>query len=112
MEAFVNGVADTLHAHSRAWVTVGSAAIKWAPAWTHSHLDFYELHYYGWVYQYYPYWTVTPASVGLTDKPVVIGEFPITGLSAVNGDPARTLEEFANDMWNQGYAGTWTWGLQ
>lgn len=117
METFVVEVAANLHAHSRALVTVGSAAIKWGNAWTHSNLDFYQIHYYDWVYEWYPYKTVTPVSVGLTGKPVLMGEFPNAGLSGINTThnqvpvnlPARTAGELAADLYDQGYAGALSW---
>ncbi|HEY3448510.1 MAG TPA: hypothetical protein VGK67_19295, partial [Myxococcales bacterium] len=92
MEAFLKGLAAELRSHSSAQVTIGSAAIKWAKAWTHVDVDFYQLHYYDWVYEWFPYSTVTPANSGLSGKPVVMGEFPNAGLSAIasKGYPART----------------------
>jgi hypothetical protein len=111
MEAFANAVADGLHSASSARVTVGSAAIKWASAWTHTHLDFYQLHYYGWIYQWYPYQLVTLQSVGLTDKPVLLGEYPDTGLPAEGFWPAKTPQQFSQDMWSNGYAGTLAWSF-
>lgn len=111
MEAFVAEATTTLHAHSRAPVTVGSAAIKWGNAWTHVDLDFYQLHYYDWVYEWFPYASYTLAMAGLTDKPVVLGEFPNAGLSAISskGLPARTAAQFISDLWDQGYAGALSW---
>ncbi|HEX7604819.1 MAG TPA: endo-1,4-beta-glucanase, partial [Polyangiaceae bacterium] len=70
-----------------------------------------QFHYYDWIYQWYPYQTVTLQSVGVTDKPVVIGEFPSQGLSAVGGHPARTAAEYQTDLWNQGYAGAISWAF-
>lgn len=109
MEAFLKEMTSTLRASSRALVTIGSAAIKWSKAWSQVDVDFYQLHYYDWVYAWYPYQTVTLQSVGLTDKPVVMGEFPNQGLAAVGGNPARTAAELQTDLWNQGYAGTISW---
>ena len=117
METFVVEVAANLHAHSHAPVSVGSTAIKWGNAWTHSNLDFYQLHYYDWIYEWFPYKTATPASVGLTGKPVLMGEFPNAGLSAINTThnqvsvslPARTAGELAADLYDQGYAGALSW---
>lgn len=111
METFVVEMAASLHAHSHAPVTVGSAAIKWGNAWTHSNLDFYQLHYYDWVYEWFPYKTVSPGSVGLTGKPVLMGEFPNAGLSAISSKslPARTASEFAADLYELGYAGALSW---
>ena len=74
-------------------------------------LDFYQLHYYDWVYEHFPYQTVTLASAGLTDKPTVMGEYPADGVSAIpaKGLPARSGAEFAHDMVEQGYAGALSW---
>lgn len=109
METFLNEMAAVLRANSSALITVGSAAIKWGSAWTHTDVDFYSLHYYDWVYQWFPYQTVTLASAGLTDKPVVMGEFPNAGLSAIGGHPARTITELVGDLWDAGYAGAQSW---
>lgn len=109
MEAFLKDLVAALRGSSRALITVGSAAIKWAPAWTTLGLDFYQLHYYDWVHQWYPYTSVTLASAGLDDRPVVMGEFPVNGLSAAGSSPARTLPELAQDLWEHGYAGALSW---
>ena len=111
METFVSEAAAVLHSHSRAPVTVGSAAIKWASAWKHASLDFYQLHYYDWVYEWFPYATFTLESEGLNDKPVVLGEFPNAGLSAISSKslPARTASQFIADLWDHGYAGAMSW---
>jgi hypothetical protein len=111
MEAFVSEVIAALHAHSSAPVSVGSAAIKWGNAWKHVNLDFYQLHYYDWVYEWFPYTTHTLESENLTDKPVVLGEFPNAGLSAIPSKnlPARSASQFAADLWDRGYAGALSW---
>lgn len=111
MVNFLGELATALRAHSSAQLTVGSAAIKWGTAWTHLDLDFYQLHYYDWVYEWYPYDTVTLKSQGLTDKPVVMGEFPNAGLSAIASKnlPARTASQFASDLLDRGYAGALSW---
>jgi hypothetical protein len=111
METFVRETAQVLHANSRALVTVGSAAIKWAPAWQHAGLDFYQLHYYDWIYQWYPYQQVTLAAVGLNDKPTVMGEFPMAGLSAMGASPARTPQQLSEDLYAAGYAGAQVWAF-
>src|SRR5262249_49610717 len=82
MEVFLQDLASHLRGHSSALLSVGSAAIKWYDAWQNVDQDFYMFHYYDWVYEYYPYTTHNPSTLGLT-KPVVIGEFPNAGLSAV-----------------------------
>jgi uncharacterized repeat protein (TIGR02543 family) len=111
MVTFLNELAAALRAHSSAQLTLGAAAIKWGTAWTHLDLDFYQLHYYDWVYEWYPYGTVTLQSQGLTDKPVVMGEFPNAGLSAIPSKnlPARTASQFASDLLDHGYAGALSW---
>jgi len=113
METFLQEMAAALHASSGALVTIGGAAIKWGSAWTKVNVDFYQLHYYDWVYEWYPYATVTLASAGLSGKPVVMGEFPLQGLSAIpsKGLPARTAAQLSQDLWNNGYAGALAWAF-
>jgi hypothetical protein len=113
MQAFVKQAAQVLRSRSGALVSVGGSAIKWPKAWSQSDLDFYMFHYYDWVYQNFPYQTVTLASVGVTDKPVVMGEFPSMGLSAFpsKGLPARSAAQFSSDLLNAGYAGSLSWSF-
>jgi len=111
MESFVNETSAVLRAHSSALITIGGASIKWANAWTHTDIDFYELHYYDWMYQWYPYPYITLQSTGLTDKPVVLGEYPEQGLSEMGELPSRTPAQFASDLWAQGYAGALSWAF-
>jgi hypothetical protein len=111
MQAFVQQAAQVLRSRSGALVSVGGAAIKWAKAWSRSDLDFYQFHYYDWVYQSFPYQTATLASYGVTDKPVVMGEFPSKGLSAMGSLPARSAAQFSQDLLAQGYAGTLSWAF-
>jgi hypothetical protein len=101
MLAFVKRVADTIHAGNASPVTVGGAAIKWAKAWA-SVGDFYTFHMYDWVNQSYPY-TRSLSSYGVTDRPVVLGEFPIQGLTGV---PYLTL---LDTIYRLGYAGALSW---
>lgn len=113
METFLGEAANLLRARSGALVSVGGAAIKWAKAWSRIGLDFYQFHYYDWVYENFPYTQVTLASAGVTDKPVVMGEFPAEGVSAVpsKGLPARDASEFAADLSANGYAGALSWAF-
>jgi hypothetical protein len=99
--------------NSGALITIGSAAIKWGNAWRDFDVDFYSLHYYSWIYEWFPYTTVTPASKGLTGKPVVMGEFPYGGLTAFPDKnlPAQTFSEFLNGLWDVGYAGALGWAF-
>jgi hypothetical protein len=103
METFVRDTTTTLHQNSSAPVTVGSAAVKWKDAWTHVGLDYYTLHMYDWVNQYWPY-TTPVATYGYT-LPVVLGEFPNGGLTGV---PYATLLStiFGSSV---GYAGAMSW---
>ncbi len=101
METFVKEAVTALHAESPALVTVGSAAVKWAKAWTGSSLDFYTFHIYDWVDTYWPY--STPASQYGLSKPIVMGEMPFTGL---NGTPYATV---VKSLWDNGYAGAMPW---
>jgi hypothetical protein len=110
MQAFVQDAAQVLK-RSGALVSVGSAAIKWAKAWSRTDLDFYQFHYYDWVYQSFPYQTATLASYGLTDKPVVMGEFPSKGLSQMGSLPARSAAQLSQDLLAAGYAGTLSWAF-
>jgi hypothetical protein len=101
MKAFVQAVVDALHGASDKPVTVGAAAIKWAKAWAGVG-DFYTFHMYDWINASYPY-TKSLASYGATDKPVVLGEFPIQGLTGV---PYATL---VSTIYQLGYAGAMAW---
>jgi hypothetical protein len=110
MEAFISATVTTLHANSSAPVSVGSAAIKWAQAWSHVDLDYYTFHMYDWVNQYYPY-NNSLASYGVTGKPTVMGEFPLAGLVAVNGNPAAPLGTMLSTLFSLGYAGAMPWAF-
>jgi hypothetical protein len=104
METFVKATATTLHAHSTAPITVGNSAPKWARAWSHTGIDYYTFHYYDWVNQYFPY-TTPPSGYGVTGVPVVIGEFPLAGLTGVS------YATFVNGIFNEGYAGATAWAV-
>ena len=112
MEAFVKDVVTALHGASTAPVTVGSAAVKWAKAWSNVGLDFYDFHWYGWVDQWFPH-TNPPAFYKVDDKQVVVGEFPLnpsadsTGL-AFGG---ATYGKLVDDWFAEGYAGAQGWAF-
>ncbi|MBS1150717.1 MAG: putative endo,4-beta-glucanase, partial [Myxococcaceae bacterium] len=112
MLTFVNEISAAIRQqHPSALISVGAAGMKWGNAWNTANVDFYQLHYYDWLYQNYPYTQYTLASAGLTNKPVVMGEFPGSGLSAVpsKGLPGRTGPQFIADLWSNGYAGALGW---
>lgn len=104
MESFLKDVVTVLRSESKALITVGGAAIKWPKAWSGLGLDFYQFHTYDWVNQWYPY-TKTPADYGVSDKPVVMGEFPMTGLSGVS------VPTLLSSYLSTGYAGGLGWAV-
>jgi hypothetical protein len=99
MEGFLAEVIAALREESAAHVTVGSARLDWARAWSALDLDFYQVHRYddrGYD------WTSTPLDHGL-DKPTMLGEFPLQGFS---GMPyAAALDAW----WSYGWAGAMAW---
>ena len=80
METFLRDTIGVLRAESKALITIGSASMKWARAWTTADLDFYTFHMNNRVNRYWPY-NQSPADYGITDKPVVMADFPIAGLA-------------------------------
>ena len=103
MQAFVARVAEAVHTHSDLTVTVGSASLKWstslpgggqqdwwadealkaaypAAAGGAGTLDFFNVHYYDWMYD--PSWGYDPcrkpASYWGAAKPLVVAELPPT----------------------------------
>lgn len=120
--AFAAAVADAVHLNSGAYVTLGSASLKWHRVWTpgfaaaHGYdpiaLDFYQTHYYPWMDG--QQWNGDPelgttnfsptaqkyADLGL-DRPMVVGEFIMSDQAA-----SRLDNLVAN-----GYAGAWPWSL-
>lgn len=113
METFVRDVVTALHANSSAPVTVGSAAVKWAKAWSKVGLDYYDFHWYGWVDQYFPH-TKTPADYKVDDKPVVVGEFPLVPASDTSASPSFggiKYGKLIDDWLAAGYAGAQGWAF-
>lgn len=126
MHRFVAELAAVIHQNSSQMVTVGSASLKWnsntalgadgnfwededlAPYHPDGTLDFYQVHYYGWMNGDEVFWSFSPlfnsAAEATLDKPTVIGEFPANAL-----DTGVTLAELLNGFYNNGYAGAWTW---
>ena len=103
METLLRDVAAGLRAESSALITVGGAAMKWKNAWSRLDLDFHQFHIYDWVHTSgWPY-NRTPMEYGVNDKPVVMGEFPPTGVSGAN---YRTVVDY---WYGNGYAGALPW---
>lgn len=112
METFVKDVVTGLHGASSAPVTVGSAAVKWAKAWSNVGLDFYDFHWYGWVDQYFPH-TKPPSYYKVDDKQVVVGEFPLNPSSDTTGQSfgGITYGKLVDDFFSEGYAGVQGWAF-
>lgn len=101
MEDFVKATISALRAESDALITVGGAGMKWGRAWSHVDVDFYQLHIYDWVNQYWPY-HVSPDGWGF-DKPVVMGEFPMSGLTGAS------YQQMLDTWYANGFAGAMGW---
>jgi len=115
-------IADAVRSKTSAYVTLGSASLKWVKVWTPQFaaahdltpltLDFYQAHYYSWMdgqgFDAHPdYGTLkfspfeqSYAELGL-DRPLVIGELVISDSAATRLDALVT----------NGYAGAWPWSL-
>ena len=104
MEVFLRDVGTALRANSKALITVGATAIKWAHAWSKLDLDFHQFHMYDWVNMYWPY-NKSPKDYGLDDKPVVMGEFPLNGLTGVS------YSQLLESWFGNGYAGALGWAF-
>jgi hypothetical protein len=102
METLLADVIAGLRQESSALVTVGAAAMKWKNAWSMLDQDFYQFHIYDWVQEYWPY-DKSPTEYGLGDKPLVMGEFPPTGLT---GASYRTI---LDSWYGNGYGGALAW---
>jgi hypothetical protein len=127
LQRFFAMCAVAIHNHSRLPVTIGSGCIKWnsdnpgyeGNLWKDSalqaafndpkaYLDFYCIHYYGWVHKYYksPF-ELSPKDYGINDKPVVIEESPAKdeGLK----DIPVTLTQSYEMALKLGYQGNMPW---
>lgn len=104
MQTFLADLTATLKANSRALITVGGSAIKWKNAWSKLDLDFYQFHIYDWVHQQWPYHK-SPREYGISGKPVVMGEFPLNGLSGI------TVNDLLTSWFEDGYAGGISWSV-
>ncbi len=121
--AFSRATADAVHAHTTAYVTLGSASLKWLKVWTPQFaaskglepiaLDFYQVHYYPWMdgqswngHPDYGSLKFSPneqpyGELGL-DHPLVVGELIISDQAGSRLDLLK----------NNGYAGVWPWSLK
>jgi endo-1,4-beta-mannosidase len=127
LQQFFGLCAAAVHKNSVVPVTIGSACIKWncdnpgfeGNYWKDSalqsacgdpegYLDFYCIHYYGWVHRYFksPF-EMTPADYGINDKPVLIEESPAkdSGLKEI----PMTLVQAYESAYEKGYQGNMPW---
>jgi hypothetical protein len=104
MEIFVAATIAAIRRESTLPITVGSAAAKWARAWSRVGVDFYTVHIYDWVNTYWPY-SSSPAELGFEGKPVVMGEFPLGGLTGV------PYADMLASWYDRGYAGAQGWAF-
>jgi hypothetical protein len=110
METFVKDMAAVFDEETNALLTVGGTAMKWKNAWTGvSQLDFYSLHMYDWINQWWPY-NNTASSYGFgtspLNKPLVMSEFPNQGLTQA---PAANVNTILDSWYANGYAGGLAW---
>lgn len=118
--SFASKISAAVHANTGAYVTLGSACLKWNKVWTNAfadkkglprlNLDVYQTHYYAWMDP----WSVNNdpdlgttafsprvqkyADLGL-DRPMIVGELDL--------DAAAVLD----DIYANGYAGAWPWSF-
>jgi len=128
LQYFVARVAEATHQNSSVLVTLGSAAVKWnsdcsgceGNFWSdenlqlqynspEAYLDFYSPHYYGWVVRWFGNFALdrTPASYGLVDRPVMVGENPATGVFRQNTSGVDELEVSMDEAFVNTYSNGW-----
>lgn len=129
MDMFFARVAAAIHTHSKVLVTLGIAIVKYnsdvyegdhgsdkclQSAYQHkgAYLDFYSTHYYEWMAPSFgiPF-DKTPEEFRLiTDKPVLIGEFPAHGLKGdmANSKSMNTVECYLG-CYENGWQGIMAW---
>ncbi len=127
LQRFFGMCASEVHKASDIPVTVGSACIKWnsdKPGFAGNYwkdqalqaafndpgafLDFYCIHYYGWVHKYFmsPY-EKTPEDYGINDRPVIIEESP--GKDSGLKEIPLSIEEAYERALTNGYQGNLPW---
>jgi hypothetical protein len=117
MRTFLSEMRNAVFAEDpNACVTIGTAGMKWAPAWE-SLVEFNSPHVYNWSEAYFPS-DNPPSSYGLT-KPTLIGEFPPNGLDAdagfvgqVPGALPKTQTEFLCSLAENGYTAALAWSFR
>lgn len=88
--------------------SVGWAAAKWSWAFSDvTEVEFHQPHIYGWVHEWWPY-TQTPAELGYTGKPTVMGEFYLTPMPLAD-QSSDSFSTIVSSWYDNGYAGAWAW---
>ncbi len=129
MQRFTGMIAAAIHKNSSRMVTTGSAALKWnsdvAPAtgnwWSNdalqkaypdkdAYLDFYQIHYYDWMYplKFDPFNKEYPFEYWKLDKPCLIGEQP----GSLIRDTIYTNEEKIQNAYDNHFAGQMFWSYE
>ena len=130
MRRFVAEVAAAIHQHSNQLVTLGSASMKWnsdgalgavgnwwsdaalTPYAAAGALDFYQIHYYGWMNGDEVNWSYSPLFNTFTaagfDKPTVVGELPANA----QADTGHPLSAVLAGLYDNCYAGAWVWSYE
>jgi hypothetical protein len=112
MEAFVAATIAAIRAESSLPITVGSAAAKWPKAWSHLDIDYYTIHIYDWINRGGWSYLRSPADLGLSGKPVVMGEFPLNGLTGPSGVANEIgYDTLVSSWFDNGYAGAMGWSV-
>jgi nitroreductase len=127
LQQFFGLCAAAVHNNSVVPVTIGSACIKWnsdnegfvgnywkdaalaaASGNNKAYLDFYCIHYYGWIHKYFksPF-EMSPSDYGIMDKPVIIEESP--GKDSGLKDIPMTLVQAYESAFEKGYQGNMPW---
>jgi hypothetical protein len=109
MKALINETLAALKEETpHALRSVGWAAAKWQWAFEDvTEVEFHQPHIYAWVNDYWPY-TQSPAELGYTGKPTVMGEFAL-GEMPLAGSSEATFDAIIESWMTSGYAGAWAW---
>jgi hypothetical protein len=120
---FASAISQAVHNYTNAYVTLGSACLKWYRIWTPSYatskdftplyLDFYQTHYYSWMdnqsvntdpdlgtYHNLSPLEQTYSTLSDVDRPMIVGEF---------GNSAKTTGSMIDTIVTNGYAGSLAW---
>jgi|GEM_PF-2230064 len=106
METFIQDTYGVLRRENPdSLITLGSVSAKYIHAWKNIDVDFYQFHTYPHFNDFWPYF-LSPEELGLGDKPVLIGEYPIGGMEGLH--PAGQFKMLTT-FFNQGFMGALAW---